>query len=83
MLNEEIFITEMLYKKHGRILLSKKECSAVVGRSISSLDRDRKNASGISYIQEDKANVYYAITDIALYVVNNKVQTTSLNLFSN
>jgi len=81
MLDEEKLIAELLYKKFGCVLLSKSECSRAIGRSISSLDRDRKNSCGIPYIQENKSNVYYSITDIAKYMSDRKIKTASYGSF--
>jgi hypothetical protein len=81
MLNEEKVIVELLYKKFGCVLLSKSECSRAIGRSISSLDRDRKNGCGIPYLQENRSNVYYSITDIAKYMSDRKIKTVSIDMY--
>ena len=79
--NEEKLIAEMLYKRFGCILLSKSECSRAIGRSISSLDRDRKSGCGIPYIQENNSNVYYSITDIAKFIAPKKIKTVDSDFF--
>ena len=75
MLNEEKMIFEVLYNKYKTLLLCKKECSREVNRSISSLDRDRKNAIGMQYIQENNGNVYYPITEIAKFILKSQIKT--------
>jgi len=75
MLNEEKMIFELLYNKYKTLLLDKKACSREVNRSISSLDRDRKNAIGMQYIQENSGNVYYPITEIVKFILNSQIKT--------
>ncbi len=75
MRDEEKMIFELLYNKYKTLLLGKKECSCEVNRSISSLDRDRKNATGMQYIQENNGNVYYPITEIVKFILNSQTKT--------
>ncbi len=75
MLNDEKMIFELLYSKYKTLLLCKKECSREVNRSISSLDRDRKNAVGMQYIQEKNGNVYYPITEIVKFILRSQIKT--------
>ena len=75
MKDEEKMIFELLYKKYKTLLLGKKECSRELNRSISSLDRDRKNAVGLQYIKESNGNVYYPITEIAKYILKSQIKT--------
>ena len=82
--NENKFIAELLYKRFGSLLLSKSECSLAVGKSACTLDRERQRCIGIPFIKESPtANVYYSITDIAQYIVDKKIQTTSVSIYSN
>lgn len=72
---EEKAIVEMLYKKYQKLVLCKKECSIEVNRSCSSLDRDRKNGTGMQYIKNDNGNIYYPISEIARFVVYSVKKT--------
>lgn len=74
MSQQEQVLTKMLHEKYGKLLLSKKECSQEIGRSCSSLDRDRKQALGIQYIKQSDGNIYYPISEIASYLI--RVQKT-------
>ena len=49
MTTDEKMIFELLYKKHKKLLLSKKECAFEINRSCSSLDRDRKSSVGMQF----------------------------------
>ncbi len=77
--SEEKIIIELLYKRFRCVLLSRSECSLAISRSVSSLDRDRKNGVGIPYIQESRANIYYSIVDIAKFISTKKIKTFSIN----
>lgn len=74
--NPEILkIVDLLFTKYSTILLSKKQTAFITNRSISSLDRDRKEGIGIKYIKEtETSNVYYSIYDIAEYIVESKIK---------
>jgi hypothetical protein len=75
MCEDEKVIFEVLYSKHKKMLLSKKECSVEINRSCSSLDRDRKDGLGIQYIKESNGNIYYPLTEIARYIVSSAIKT--------
>lgn len=81
--DENKFIAELLYKRFGSLLLSKSQCSSAVGQSICNLDRQRQQNIGIPFHKQGNSNVYYSITDIAQYIVDNKIKTTSLTIYSN
>jgi len=75
MTNEEKMMFDVLYSKYNKLLLNKKECSIVINRSCSSLDRDRKQALGMQYIKEQNGNVYYPLTEIVKFVTNSQIRT--------
>lgn len=77
MSSDEKVIFEVLYSKHKKLLLSKKECSMEINRSCSSLDRDRKNAIGMQYIKESNGNVYYPLTEIVKFIFSSQTKTFS------
>lgn len=73
---EQSKIVDLLFAKYSKIMLSKRETSAVTGLSISTLDRLRRDGLGIEYIQPtDTSNVYYSIHSISEYLVRNKILT--------
>ena len=77
MSSDEKMIFEVLYSKHRKLLLSKKECAYEINRSCSSLDRDRKNSTGMQYIKESNGNVYYPITEIVRFIFASQIKTFS------
>jgi hypothetical protein len=72
MSQQEQVLTKMLHEKYGKLLLSKKECSQEIGRSCSSLDRDRQNSIGIQFLKQSDGNIYYPISEIASYLTRVK-----------
>jgi len=75
MTTDEKMMFEVLYNKYKKLLLSKKECAYEINRSCSSLDRDRKQATGLQYIKEKNGNVYYPLTEIVKFVFGSQVKT--------
>jgi len=67
MSSEEKATFEVLYAKHRKIALSKKEMAQETGLSISTLDRLRKNGLGCGYLQHDKGDVFYPLVELAKY----------------
>ena len=72
---DEKVIIELLHNKHRKILLSKKEASAEVNRSCSSLDRDRKACVGMQYIKQADGNMYYPISEIAIFIMRSMTKS--------
>lgn len=69
-------IVELLFNKYGSFKLSKGQTARVIGISCSSLDRARKAGTGIPYQQENStSNIYYKLSSIAQYIVDNDIQT--------
>ena len=73
-------LTELLFSKYEKLLLTTKETAAVTGRSTVSLERDRYKAIGIPCTKlgnggSDKA--LYNINDIEKYVISRKMRVTS------
>ncbi len=67
MSSEEKIVFEILYKKHNKMALSKKEMSQESGLSISTLDRLRKNGLGCSYIKKAQGDIFYPLNELAKY----------------
>jgi DNA-binding PadR family transcriptional regulator len=72
--NEQM-VFQVLYEKHKKIALCKKEMSSETGQSISTLDRLRKSGLGCGYIKENKGDVYYPLTELARYYCNKVIKT--------
>jgi hypothetical protein len=72
-------LSSLLFDKFNSLTLTTEQTSKTTNRSVISLQRDRRNAEGIPYTKlgrnagSDKA--LYSITDIAKYIVNNKIKT--------
>lgn len=72
-------LSSLLFSKFNSLTLTTEQTSQATNRSVISLQRDRRNAEGIPYTKlgrnsgSDKA--LYSITDIAKYIVNNRVKT--------
>jgi len=72
-------LSSLLFSKFNSLTLTTEQTSQATNRSIISLQRDRRNATGIPYTKlganagSDKA--LYSITDIAKYIVNNRIKT--------
>ena len=54
MTTDEKIIFDILFAKHNKLLLSKKECASIVNKSCSSLDRDRKTSFRDTIYQREK-----------------------------
>ncbi|PHR71308.1 MAG: hypothetical protein COA66_09910 [Arcobacter sp.] len=67
MSSDEKIVFEVLYKKHNKIALSKKEMSQESGLSISTLDRLRKNGLGCSYLKKGQGDIFYPLNELAKY----------------
>jgi len=72
-------LSTLLYSKYGSLTLSTKQTAEATQRSRITLERDRRNATGIPYTKlgnkcgSDRA--LYSVTDIARHIVNNRVKT--------
>jgi hypothetical protein len=72
-------LSSLLFSKFNSLTLTTEQTSQATNRSIISLQRDRRNATGIPYTKlganagSDKA--LYSITDIAKYIVSNRIKT--------
>ena len=72
-------LSALLFSKFNALTLTTEQTAQTTQRSIVSLQRDRRNATGIPYTKlgrnagSDKA--LYNVMDIAKYIVNNKVKT--------
>ncbi len=75
MSSDEKIIFDSLYSKYKKLLLSKKECSRELNKSIATLDRERRNAVGVQYIKEGQGDVFYPLTEIARYIVGKQIKT--------
>lgn len=67
MSNDEKVLFEVLYAKHKKVALSKKEMSLETGQSVSTLDRLRKNGLGCSYIKKGQGDIFYPLIELAKY----------------
>ena len=72
-------LSSLLFGKFNAITLTTEQTAQSTQRSVISLQRDRRNATAIPYTKlgnkcgSDKA--LYSITDIAKYIVSNRVKT--------
>lgn len=72
-------LSSLLFSKFNSLTLTTEQTAQATQRSIISLQRDRRNATGIPYTKlgnkcgSDKA--LYSIMDIAKYIVSNRVKT--------
>ena len=73
--NEEKMVFYVLYTKHKKVAISKKEMSLETGQSISTLDRLRKNGIGCSYIKQNKGDVFYPLIELAKYYCQATIKT--------
>jgi len=73
--NELLSFLIATYKK---MMLTPREASVEVGRSIQSLQRDRKDGAGIAYKKAegaDNSKIYYPISAAVEYLSQNLVVT--------
>lgn len=76
--NEESNLELLINMYNGKMLLSVKEVSSIVGRSVPSLNRDRSYGVGLPYRKVGNAKngtVKYSIKDIAKYLDEHSVET--------
>ena len=72
-------LSSLLFNKFNSLTLTTEQTAQATQRSVVSLQRDRRNATGIPYTKlgnktgSDRA--LYSITDIAKYIVDNKIKT--------
>lgn len=71
-------LSNLIFNEFKSLALTTEQTSTVTNRSVISLQRDRRNATGIPYTKlgnktgSDKA--LYSVTDIAKHIVNNKAK---------
>ncbi|MGD9625445.1 MAG: hypothetical protein AB7U51_12420 [Arcobacter sp.] len=72
-------LSSLLFSKFSSLTLTTEQTAQATNRSVISLQRDRRNATGIPYTKlganagSDKA--LYSITDIARFIIKNRVKT--------
>lgn len=72
-------LSSLLFSKFNSLTLTTEQTSQATNRSIISLQRDRRNATGIPYTKlganagSDKA--LYSVMDIAKFIVSNRIKT--------
>ena len=72
-------LSSLLFSKFNSLTLTTEQTAQATQRSIISLQRDRRNATGIPYTKlganagSDRA--LYSVTDIAKFIVSNKIKT--------
>lgn len=62
---------QMLFEKYGKVLLETEVVSKIIGRSIASLEADRRNKTGIPYKKlsdADNAPVRYSLHEISKWL---------------
>lgn len=72
---DEKLIYDSLYSKYNKLLLSKKECSQELNKSIATLDRERRLSLGVQYIKSGQGNIYYPLLEIARYITREQIKT--------
>lgn len=71
-------LSNLIFNEFKSLTLTTEQTATVTQRSIVSLQRDRRNATGIPYTKlgnktgSDRA--LYSVMDIAKYIVNNKAK---------
>ena len=73
--NEEKIVFGVLYEKHKKVAISKKEMALECGVSISSLDRLRRQGLGCGYVKHNKGDVFYPLSELAKYYCQAVVKT--------
>jgi len=68
-------IYDSLYSKYNKLLLSKKECSQELNKSVATLDRERRLSVGLQYIKNGQGNIYYPLLEIARYIIRQQIKT--------
>jgi len=58
-------------------LITDKQLHRIIGRSVSSLRKDRMSGKGVPYIKYPSGCVYYDMRDVVAFIESNKRQFTS------
>ena len=67
--------TQMLFEKYGTALLTAKQTSEITGRSVRSMECDRRDGTGIPYKRvggKDNSPVRYPLHAISKYLNENE-----------
>lgn len=70
-------LVSVLFDKHGKVALSPKEVSEILGISESTLEKDRAESIGIPYTRlngKEKGKPLYTLTAIAKTLVDNEIK---------
>jgi len=65
----------LLYDKHGAVILSKKDTAKILNMGVSTLDKLRAEGRGPSYKQEGLSNVKYNLHAIIEYILKDEIKT--------
>lgn len=72
-------VTEKLYRKYRKVMLTRLETAHELGISVQTLDRLKKVALGPKYTKNGKENrngaVRYSIEAVAAYIITHEVMT--------
>ena len=72
-------VTEKLYRKYRKVMLTRLETAHELGISVQTLDRLKKVALGPKYTKNGKENrngaVRYSIEAVAEYIITHEVMT--------
>lgn len=71
-------LTQMIFNKYGKALLTPDETAEVTGRSKAMLQKDRMDGIGLEYVKIGKgknAKIYYEVTKLAESLQNNTIKT--------
>lgn len=72
-------VTEKLYRKYRKVMLTRLETAHELGISVQTLDRLKKMALGPKYTKNGKENrngaVRYSIEAVAEYIISHEVVT--------
>ena len=72
-------VTEKLYRKYRKVMLTRLETAHELGISVQTLDRLKKMALGPKYTKNGKDNcngaVRYSIEAVAEYIISHEVMT--------
>ena len=67
--------TKMLFEKYGTALLTAKQTSEVIGRSVKSMECDRRGCTGLPFKRvggKDNSPIRYPIHEISKYLNENE-----------
>lgn len=80
-LSDREILVNSIVDRFGSYRLKKSDLAKVLGRSVSSIDKDRVAGFGVAWSKESNGNVYYNVIDTVDYILQSNFTLDSQSLY--